>query len=298
MNLMPRISRLAVVALPALTLIACADTHVDRMNQSNLGGGDAFTGQLARNYKDLSNYEAYQMYDWPSADMYADKAMAAGAGRQVQPLDPAQWRGTYPTTHVKGDDKLAELVAARQRLMAGLANGSTTRVPVDAAYAQSNYDCWVEQQSEGWQFDHIQACKNGFMRAIQVVETRQTTQTQPAAPAATGPFLVFFDWDKSTLTDDARRVLDQIAQRERNSTEAIHLIGHADRSGPDNYNMKLSQRRADSTKAYLVAHGISANRITTEARGERDPLIQTADGVREPQNRRVAINLMTRLPGA
>jgi len=291
MNLMPRISRLAVMALPALTLMACADTHVDRMNQSNLGGGDAFTGQLARNYKDLSNYEAYQMYDWPDAVNYADKAMAAGKGQAVQPEDPTKW-------HIKGTDKQAELLAARQRLMAGLANGSTTRVPVDAAYAQSNYDCWVEQQSEGWQFDHIQACKNGFMRAIQVVETRQTTQQTQPAPAATGPFLVFFDWDKSTLTDDARRVLDQIAQRERNSTQAIHLIGHADRSGPDTYNMKLSQRRADSTKAYLVSHGIAANRITTEARGERDPLIQTADGVREPQNRRVAINLMTRLPGA
>jgi OOP family OmpA-OmpF porin len=291
MNLMPRISRLAVMALPALTLMACADTHVDRMNQSNLGGGDAFTGQLARNYKDLSNYEAYQMYDWPDAVNYADKAMAVGKGQAVQPEDPTKW-------HIKGTDKQAELLAARQRLMAGLANGSTTRVPVDAAYAQSNYDCWVEQQSEGWQFDHIQACKNGFMRAIQVVETRQTTQQTQPAPAATGPFLVFFDWDKSTLTDDARRVLDQIAQRERNSTQAIHLIGHADRSGPDTYNMKLSQRRADSTKAYLVSHGIAASRITTEARGERDPLIQTADGVREPQNRRVAINLMTRLPGA
>jgi outer membrane protein OmpA-like peptidoglycan-associated protein len=62
--------------------------------------------------------------------------------------------------------------------------------------------------------------------------------------------------------------------------------------------MKLSQRRAEAAKAYLVRNGIAANRITTEARGERDPLVQTADGVREPQNRRVAINIMGRAPGA
>ena len=117
-------------------------------------------------------------------------------------------------------------------------------------------------------------------------------------PAQPVPFVVFFDWDKSELTVDARRVLDQVVARERGGNEGIHLIGNADRSGTDTYNMKLSQRRADSAKTYLVGHGIAPNRITTEARGERDPLVNTADGVREPQNRRVAINLMTRLPGA
>jgi OOP family OmpA-OmpF porin len=290
MNMISCAARLAVVALPALALMACS-TDVDRMNHQAAYSGPSFDQQLARNYKDLANYEAKQMYDWPSANVYADKAMAAGAGRQVAPSDPANW-------DIAGDDKMAELTAARQRLLAGLANGSKTRVPVDAAYAQSNYDCWVEQQAEGWQFDHIEACKNGFMRAIQVVE-QMPGAPQAAQPApAQGPFLVFFDWDKSVLTADARKVLDQVIARERNSREAIQLIGHADRSGPDNYNMKLSQRRADSVKAYLVGHGIAANRVTTEARGERDPLVQTADGVREPQNRRVAINLMTRMPGA
>jgi outer membrane protein OmpA-like peptidoglycan-associated protein len=129
-----------------------------------------------------------------------------------------------------------------------------------------------------------------------VVEVVPAPAPVAQAPAER-PFLVFFDWDKSVLTADARQVLDQVISRERNSTQAIHLIGHADKSGPDNYNVRLSQRRADSVKAYLTGRGIAANRITTEARGERDPLVQTADGVREPQNRRVAINLMTRAPG-
>jgi OmpA-OmpF porin, OOP family len=240
------------------------------------------------------------MVDWPSANMYADKALAAGSGHRVGPLDPKAWRGAWPSGEVRGQDKMAELIQARQRLLAGLANGSITRVPADAAYAQSNYDCWVEEQAEGWQFDHIAACKNGFMRAIQVVETLPgAPPPQAAEPApAPGPFLVFFDWDRSDLTADARKVLDEVIAREHNSDEGVHLVGHADRSGPDNYNVKLSQRRANSVKTYLTSHGIAAHRISTEARGERDPLVQTADGVREPQNRRVSINIMTRMPGA
>jgi outer membrane protein OmpA-like peptidoglycan-associated protein len=64
---------------------------------------------------------------------------------------------------------------------------------------------------------------------------------------------------------------------------------HTDKSGPDDYNVKLSQRRADATKAYLAGKGVPDTAITTEAFGESRPLVETADGVREPQNRRVEI---------
>ncbi|MCH2396367.1 OmpA family protein, partial [Oceanibaculum sp.] len=67
------------------------------------------------------------------------------------------------------------------------------------------------------------------------------------------------------------------------------LIGHADRSGPAADNMALSQRRASSVQTALTADGVTAGQISSEARGETDPLVPTADGVREPQNRRVEI---------
>jgi outer membrane protein OmpA-like peptidoglycan-associated protein len=124
-----------------------------------------------------------------------------------------------------------------------------------------------------------------------------------SAPVATAPvaqprpYLVFFDWDKSELTGDARRVLDQAIQRIRATGQGVHLIGHADASGTDIYNMHLSQRRAEAVKNHLIAHGVARNAVTSEARGERDPLIATADGVREPQNRWVAVDLLTRAPG-
>lgn len=289
MNVLPRVARLAFVALPALSLMACSEIRVDRMNKVAFSPATDFNSSLAQDYKNLSNYEAYQMYDWIDAVRFADKATAARAGQTVAPEDPTK-------RDIQGDDKRAELVAARQRLMAAFDNGAMTRAPQAAAGAQANYDCWVEQQEEGWQFEHIAACKNGFLRAIQVAEYRPGVTT--AAQVQTGAFVVFFDFDRSELTADARRILDQVVARERNSREGIHLIGNADRSGADTYNVKLSQRRADSAKAYLVSHGVTANRITTEARGERDPLVATADGVREPQNRRVSINLTSRMPGA
>ncbi|MBX6747532.1 MAG: OmpA family protein, partial [Acetobacteraceae bacterium] len=71
----------------------------------------------------------------------------------------------------------------------------------------------------------------------------------------------------------------------------IEVAGHADRSGTPQYNMRLSRRRAETVAAELVRHGISRNEITIEAFGESRPLVPTADGVREPQNRRVEIVL-------
>ena len=71
----------------------------------------------------------------------------------------------------------------------------------------------------------------------------------------------------------------------------IEVAGHADRSGTPAYNQRLSQRRADAVAAELVARGVSRSEISVTAYGESRPLVPTADGVREPQNRRVEIVL-------
>jgi outer membrane protein OmpA-like peptidoglycan-associated protein len=116
---------------------------------------------------------------------------------------------------------------------------------------------------------------------------------QPAPPPraeAPRQFLVFFGWDSAVLTQEARNIVQSAAQSaQRNQVTRIELTGHADRSGVDAYNMRLSQSRADAVKTELVRLGIAANEIETIARGESQPLVPTADGVREPQNRRVEI---------
>jgi len=112
----------------------------------------------------------------------------------------------------------------------------------------------------------------------------------PPPPVAVGPFMVFFDWDKSDITPQAAAILDNAAASYQQTGQAqIMLAGHTDRSGSDQYNMGLGQRRADSVKAYLAGHGIPEGVMTTQSFGESRPLVETADGVREPQNRRVEI---------
>lgn len=115
----------------------------------------------------------------------------------------------------------------------------------------------------------------------------------PAGPAAAPKeFIVFFGYNKSNLTAEANQVIREAAAAAKEYGSAtITLVGHADRSGSPKYNMALSQRRAGAVKAGLVAEGVAGGAITTSARGESEPLVQTDDGVREPQNRRVHINL-------
>ncbi|MCO6419570.1 OmpA family protein [Siccirubricoccus sp. KC 17139] len=116
----------------------------------------------------------------------------------------------------------------------------------------------------------------------------------PVAPAPTvaRTYLVFFDWDRADLTDRARQIIGEAAAAAPQvQTTRIEVAGHADRSGTPQYNQRLSQRRADAVAAELVRRGIARNLISVTAYGESRPLVPTADGVREPQNRRVEIVL-------
>ena len=111
-----------------------------------------------------------------------------------------------------------------------------------------------------------------------------------ATPCSPGPFIVFFEWDKSDVTPEAAAILDgAVAQYQNCGSASVMLAGHADKSGAPAYNVGLSQRRNESVQAYLAAHSIPAGVITSEAFGESRPRVETADGVREVQNRRVEV---------
>jgi OOP family OmpA-OmpF porin len=116
----------------------------------------------------------------------------------------------------------------------------------------------------------------------------------PPAPAPVAQparsYLVFFDWDKATLTDRARQIIKEAAD---NSTKVqytrIEVNGYTDTSGTPRYNQGLSVRRARSVQAELIKDGVPANAITIQGFGDTHLLVPTGPGVREPQNRRVEI---------
>jgi outer membrane protein OmpA-like peptidoglycan-associated protein len=114
---------------------------------------------------------------------------------------------------------------------------------------------------------------------------------QPAVTAAR-TYLVFFDWDRSDLSDRARQIVGEAAQAStRVQTTRIEVQGNADKSGTPAYNQRLSLRRAQTVAAELVRDGVARTAIDIQAFGDTKPLVPTAAGVREPQNRRVAIIL-------
>lgn len=105
-------------------------------------------------------------------------------------------------------------------------------------------------------------------------------------------FMIFFDFDKSDLTPEAKSILTQAvdAGKKQNAT-GFDLTGFTDTVGTAQYNQKLSERRAESAKKFLVSLGVPANEIRTSGKGKNDLLVPTKDGVREAQNRRVQIVL-------
>lgn len=118
-----------------------------------------------------------------------------------------------------------------------------------------------------------------------------------APPAAAqwgdaGPTLLFFDWGKTELTNDAKASLDAVAVRYAAKPRAMTIDGHSDKSGADAGNLTSSRRRAVIARDYLASKGIPANAMTVRAYGETWPIISTDDGVREVQNRRVEIRLV------
>ena len=113
----------------------------------------------------------------------------------------------------------------------------------------------------------------------------------PPPPSVAPPsFMVFFDWDRSNLSQQALNTIRQAAAAFKSKGNArITATGHTDTSGPESYNMALSLRRANAVKDALVREGVPAQAISVVGRGEQGLLVQTGDGVREPQNRRVEI---------
>ena len=111
-------------------------------------------------------------------------------------------------------------------------------------------------------------------------------------PTPARTYLVFFDWDRADLTSRARQIVSEAAQASTHvQTTRIEVQGNADRSGTPAYNQTLSLHRAQTVAAELVRLGVPRTAIDIQAFGDTRPLVPTAPGVREPQNRRVAIIL-------
>jgi OOP family OmpA-OmpF porin len=271
-----RIVRYASLFAGAALLAGCVGQDVNQLNDASIEG-ESFTANLAREYRSLANFEAFEMQDWADADYFARKGLRAAGGEAVAPAALDEF--TLPGESVQ------ELSDARERLLAAFADGARETYPVESAIAQTRFDCWVEQQEENIQPDHIAACRDEFFAALALIE-RPVLDIPPV-------YYVFFDFDRSNITQEAQVVIDQVASDwDQTGNPDVSVVGHADRAGPRAYNQALSLRRANSTEAALADAGVPADQISVSGEGEDNPLVPTPDGVREPSNRRAEIRFV------
>ncbi len=273
--------------------------------------GIAFHQGLYEGYTGLRD-ERVQVLDPVDGEHFNHKARRAARRSSVMP-DQAQDR------HLTDAD-VPVFKAAWKRIHDAWDRGGRHLAPADAAKAQVSYDCWIEA-SEGANSgyglanvagsrqkdaDHCKAAFEEAMAAVEAAANLALTQIErtpapkavaapaPApAPAAPKPFIVFFGFNNADVTAAGTRVIDDaIATAERLGIVDFTITGHADRAGPEEYNLQLSLRRANAVRDVLVERGVKSSGISLAGRGEAENAVRTADGVREAANRRVEIILL------
>jgi len=286
---MPVLFKAMFVAAAAIVLSACTTvSSIDSVSNMQTSGS-AFTRGLHAGYVELAYKEA-SFYDWVDAGFFRDKAEMAGNGQVVLPENPSDWSISDP-------DMMSELGSQRQRLVAVLDEFGRSEKPELAGLAQTRYDCWIEEAEEssnrrGFIAEHqaveLGQCQLDYFAAMEALLAVEVVEVVVEVPVS--EFVVYFDWDESDLSPLAQSFLKDVAgEANMQGPEAVFVAGFTDTSGSASYNLQLSQKRAETVAGYLAGHGVDPASMMVGWFGEKDLAVETADNVREPNNRRVEI---------
>lgn len=291
--------RSLIILAAVISISACSFDKMDEVKAINDTNavGNAFTQKLTEEYRNYVNRELTTYKDHADALHFSRKGLAAARGDMVMPEPITDWN--LLPGHAE------ELINARTRLVNVFALGAREMQPDLSAFAQARFDCWIEEQEENFQPEQISACKSQFMDALAQLEAAMPPPPPPAPEPAAQPFdvdpsepmkienakyIVFFDFDEYSLNAGANSILDAASNEAKGrSLTSINLVGHTDTSGSRAYNEKLSMKRANVVRDAMVQRGVDPSLMVVNHRGENELLVQTADGVREPANRRTEI---------
>lgn len=248
--------------------------------------GNAFQNQLAEEYLGYAKFEYERMEDFTDTQFYADRVQLAASGTDV----PPQTIGSrvLPPEHVP------TLTVARERLVAALDAGASEMMPEETARAQGAFDCWMEQQEEDIQPEHIAACAEIFETNLVEIETALAEQDDEALvilqEGVTFSADVLFEFDEAELESPFIDELNEVvALMSQTPDTEVEVHGHTDAIGTEEYNQDLSERRAQSVYDYLVAQGADPEKITTRGFGESQPVATNETPAGRALNRRVEI---------
>jgi len=204
---------------------------------------------------------------------------------------------------------MKNLITAIVALSAGLVSAQTVDNWVNASgqpWKNSTGQCW---RNAGWTPATAHADCDGAIKPqprvqavipavpapapAPVVEAKKAQPKKPVIVKQTFQAETLFDFDKSVIKPEGRKVLDGVVSRLQDITlEVVIAVGHTDAIGTNEYNDKLGMRRAEAVKAYLVSRGIEKNRVYTESKGERQPIATNKTAAGRAQNRRVEIEVI------
>ena len=276
---MKSIRMAAVIGMTALAAACATPWEVSDVNEIMVAPaptvGSAFTKALFAEYKAYAIHEAKDEYEWDDAAIFARKGLRAATGEVVAPEEVASW--SMPAARVK------EVTDARARLVGYFSNGARERVPAATAKAQAMFDCWLEEEHEG---DANSNCRAAFLK---VEPELQVKPVMAVTPKIVKTFIVYFDFNKATLTKASQKVLKDVAVANGEiKPTSIYVAGHTDTVGKSAYNDKLSATRANVVAAALSKMGVKS-KLDQKSYGEAKLAVPTKDNIKEGKNRRVEI---------
>ena len=214
---------------------------------------------------------------------------------------------------------IAVMTEARDWLMSAFDSRARVHAAALAAQAQVYFDCWMYKVEDPSQAADIERCRKGFLTSMDKIEdilanleetpamaepkpstevAIKSASTSVSDKAALAPapnvHAIYFDTDISIPQDESAAALPEMARqliediRSKQNAEVV-IEGHADRQGGENYNVGLSQRRAEVIRDMLQQLGLEAAALKLDWFGETKPTVDTSDGQPEQQNRRVDV---------
>ncbi|SVD27860.1 uncharacterized protein METZ01_LOCUS380714, partial [marine metagenome] len=262
-----------------LIITACSASY-EKLKTVDSRTNNSFTKNLLEAYKEKAIYEAEEMHDWNSAKLYSEKALNALVGAEVKPQEITYWK--LPKKHI------FELTQSYNNLMI-IYNEAKILDPYNLAIAISSLDCWAEQQEENWQTWDIKKCRDDFLNAMHEMyakisdnEKNQDQQNledkiinNPESVTVVTKNekreimqIIYFDFDEYTLSEVSLNTLKTFLDKYQNQISNYVIVGHTDTKGTNQYNLKLSLKRAETIKTIFLQKGIEEKNINILGKGE------------------------------
>jgi len=300
-NITSKIFNFFIVSSILLLINSCAYFKLKKLDKYSFSENNVYD-LISKEYKDFAKFELYEMHDELDANYFAFKAINTLKTKEIKIEDPLDWN--IP------EDSKEEAKKEYKKINALLNDNIIFKYPKITANLVIGYDCWLEQLEENWQLEDIKNCKIKYTNAYnqilsssnssheveneKIVNTKLDLQSKGKKTyifkeKKEKTVIVYFNHDSFKLEPAQKNKLDDfIFNFLKKNNNPIIIYGHTDTKGSKNYNLILSQKRANSVYEYFNTMGV-VNKIMLKSYGENYPIINTGDEVKEEKNRRAEI---------